>query len=223
MGHKVHPYGFRIGTVRGWHSKWFDEKHYTEYLQEDLRLRRIVKTKCPEGGIATVEIDHQGNEILMALYSARPGIVIGRGGQRAEELRADLEKTCGKRVRLSIKEVEQPELVACLVARNVADQLERRMAFRRVMKQTAFRTMQAGAKGVKISCSGRLGGNEIARRETMHQGQLPLHTICADIDYGLAEAHTALGHIGVKVWIYKGNIIPEVRRESATAEASEVS
>jgi len=223
VGHKVHPYGFRIGVIRDWHAKWYDDKHYTEFLCEDLKLRQAIKTKCADGGIAKVETDHQGNEVLLTLYSARPGIVIGRGGQRAEELRSILEKACGKRVRLSIREVEQPELEACLIARNIADQLERRIAFRRAMKQTAFRTMQAGAKGVKISCAGRLGGNEIARRETIHQGRLPLHTLCADIDYGFAEAHTALGHIGVKVWVYKGDIFPEVRRESVTAEASEVS
>jgi small subunit ribosomal protein S3 len=223
VGHKVHPYGFRIGVIRGWHAKWYDKKHYTEFLHEDLKLRKAIEKKCSDGGVARVEIDHQGNEILLTVYSSRPGIVIGRGGQRAEELRSLLEEICGKRVRLSIKEVEQPELEACLVARNVADQLERRMAFRRAMKQAAFRTMQAGAKGVKISCAGRLGGVEIARRETTLQGQLPLHTLCADIDYGFAEAHTTLGHIGVKVWIYKGDILPEVRREIVTAEASEVS
>jgi small subunit ribosomal protein S3 len=223
VGHKVHPYGFRIGVIRGWHAKWYDEKHYAEFLYEDLKVRRAIEKKCSDGGVARVEIDHQGNEILLTVYSSRPGIVIGRGGQRAEELRSHLEGICGKRVRLSIKEVEQPELEACLVARNVADQIERRMAFRRSMKQAAFRTMQAGAKGVKISCAGRLGGVEIARRETTLQGQLPLHTLCADIDYGFAEAHTTLGHIGVKVWIYKGDILPEVKRESVTAEASEVS
>ena len=223
MGHKVHPYGFRIGVIRGWHAKWYDEKHYTEFLHEDLKLRRAVAERCSDGGVARVEIDHQGNELLLTLYSARPGIVIGRGGQRAEELRSYLEEISGKKVRLSIKEVEQPELEARLVARNVADQLERRMAFRRAVKQAAFRTMQAGAKGVKISCAGRLGGVEIARRETVLQGQLPLHTLCADIDYGFAEARTTLGNIGVKVWIYKGRIFPEVRRESVTAEASEVS
>ena len=223
MGHKVHPYGFRIGVIRSWHAKWFDEKHYTEFLQEDLKLRRAIEQKCAGGGVARVEIDHQGNEILLTLYSSRPGIIIGRGGQRAEELRSALEATCSKRVRLSIKEVEQPELVACLIARNIADQLERRVAFRRAMKQTAFRTMQAGAKGIKISCAGRLGGIEIARRETTLQGQLPLHTLCADIDYGFAEAHTTMGHIGIKVWVYKGNVFPEIRRESVTAEASKVS
>ncbi len=223
MGHKVHPYGFRIGVIRGWQAKWYDEKHYTEFLQEDLKIRQAIEERCSDGGIANVEIDHQGNEILLTIHSSRPGIVIGRGGQRAEELRSYLEELCGKRVRLSIKEVEQPELVACLVARTVADQIERRMAFRRAMKQAAFRTMQAGAKGVKISCAGRLGGVEIARRETILQGQLPLHTLCADIDYGFAEAHTTLGKIGVKVWVYKGNILPEAKRESVTTKASEVS
>ena len=223
MGHKVHPYGFRIGINREWLAKWYDGKHYTEFLQEDFKLRKVVDARCKDSGVASVEIDRQGNEIVVTLYSSRPGVVIGRGGQRAEELRAALEKACGKKVRLSVKEVGQPELEAALVAQNVADQLVRRIAFRRAMKQAAFRTMQAGAKGVKISCAGRLGGNEIARRETTRQGRLPLHTISADISYGFAEAGTVMGHIGVKVWIYKGNIIPETRRESATAEESKVS
>ncbi len=223
MGHKVHPYGFRIGIIRGWKAKWYDEKHYLEALHDDLKLRKEIKRKLREGAVARVEIDRQGNDIVVTIFTARPGIVIGRGGQRAEELRSELEKICGKKVKLSIKEVEQPEMEATLVARNIADSLERRVAFRRAMKQAAFKTRQAGAKGIKISCAGRLGGAEIARRETIHDGQLPLHTLCADIDYGLAEAHTTMGNIGVKVWIYKGNIIPEVRRESVTTETSEVS
>jgi small subunit ribosomal protein S3 len=223
VGHKVHPYGFRIGITRDWQAKWFDRKHYTEFLQEDLKLRTIVKRSCRDGGVANVEIDRQGVDIVVTIYSSRPGVVIGRGGQRAEELRKALEEACGKKVRLSVKEVEQPELEALLVAQNVADQIEHRVAFRRAMKQAAFRTMQAGAKGVKIMCSGRLGGNEIARTEHTRQGRLPLHTISADISYGLAEAHTTMGHIGVKVWIYRGDVLPEVRRESVTAEESEVS
>jgi len=223
VGHKVHPYGFRIGIIRGWKAKWYDEKHYLEALHDDLKLRKEIKRKLREGAVARVEIDRQGNDIVVTIFTARPGIVIGRGGQRAEELRSELEKICGKKVKLSIKEVEQPEMEATLVARNIADSLERRVAFRRAMKQAAFKTRQAGAKGIKISCAGRLGGAEIARRETIHDGQLPLHTLCADIDYGLAEAHTTMGNIGVKVWIYKGNIIPEVRRESVTTETSEVS
>lgn len=223
MGHKVHPYGFRIGIIRGWKAKWYDEKHYLEALHDDLKLRETIKKKLREGAVARVETDHQGSDILVTIYTARPGIVIGRGGQRAEELRSELEKVCGKKVKISIKEVEQPEIEAMLVARNIADSLERRVAFRRAMKQAAFKTRQAGAKGIKISCAGRLGGAEIARRETIHEGQLPLHTLCADIDYGFAEAATTMGNIGVKVWIYKGNIIPEVRRESVTTETSEVS
>ena len=223
MGHKVHPYGFRIGVVRGWKAKWYDEKHYMETLHDDLRLRKAIKERLREGAVARVELDRQGNDILVTIFTARPGIVIGRGGQRAEELRSELERTCGKKVKLSIKEVEQPEIEAALVARNIADSLERRVAFRRAMKQAAFKTRQAGAKGIKISCAGRLGGAEIARRETIHEGQLPLHTLSADIDYGFAEAATTMGNIGVKVWIYKGRIIPEVRRESVTTETSEVS
>ncbi len=223
MGHKVHPYGFRIGITKDWLAKWYDERHYTELLHEDLRLRKVVETKCRDGGVASVEIDRQTNEIVVTLHSSRPGVVIGRGGQRAEELRSEMEKICSKKVRLTVKEVEQPELEGVLVAQNIADQLERRVAFRRTMKQAAFRTMQAGAKGVRISCAGRLGGNEIARRETTRQGQLPLHTVSADISYGLAEARTVMGHIGVKVWIYRGNIIPESRRERATTEESEIS
>ena len=223
MGHKVHPYGFRIGITKDWVAKWYDEKHYLEALHDDLKLRKKIKAKLREGAVARVEIDRQGNDILVTIFTARPGIVIGRGGQRAEELRSELERTCGKKVKLSIKEVEQPETEAMLVARNIADSLERRVAFRRAMKQAAFKTRQAGAKGIKISCAGRLGGAEIARRETIHEGQLPLHTLSADIDYGFAEAATTMGNIGVKVWVYKGNIIPEVRRESVTTETSEVS
>ena len=223
MGHKVHPYGFRIGIIRGWKAKWYDEKHYLEALHDDLKLRKEIKRRLREGAVARVEMDRQGNDIVVTIFTARPGIVIGRGGQRAEELRSALEKLCGKKVKLSIKEVEQPETEAMLVARNIADSLERRVAFRRAMKQAAFKTRQAGAKGIRISCAGRLGGAEIARRETVREGRLPLHTLCADIDYGVAEAATTMGNIGVKVWIYKGNIIPEVRRESVTTETSEVS
>lgn len=212
-----------MGITRDWQAKWFDRKHYTEFLQEDLKLRTVIRNSCRDGGVASVEIDRQGVDIVVTIYSSRPGVVIGRGGQRAEELRKSLEDACGKKVRLSVKEVEQPELEALLVAQNVADQIEHRVAFRRAMKQAAFRTMQAGAKGVKIMCSGRLGGNEIARTEHTRQGRLPLHTISADISYGLAEAHTTMGHIGVKVWIYRGDVLPEVRRESVTAEESKVS
>lgn len=223
MGQKVHPYGFRIGTIRGWKAKWYAEKQYTQFLQEDLKLRQAIEEGARDGGIGAMEIDRERNELAVTIHSARPGIVIGRGGQRAEELRAKLEKIAGKRVRLTIREIELPELEAILVARSVAEQIERRISFRRAMKQAVFRAMQAGAKGIKISCAGRLGGAEIARRQTILQGRLPLHTIRADIDYGFTEAHTLLGRIGVKVWIYRGDILPEVRRESVTAETSQVS
>lgn len=223
MGQKVHPYGFRIGTVRDWKAKWYAEKQYTQFLQEDLKLRQAIEERARDGGIGSVEIDRERNELSVTIHSARPGIIIGRGGQRAEELRKDLEKIAGKRVRLTIREIELPELEAILVARSVAEQIERRISFRRAMKQAVFRSMQAGAKGIKISCAGRLGGAEIARRQTILQGRLPLHTLRADIDYGFTEARTLLGRIGVKVWIYRGDILPEVRRESVTAETSQVS
>lgn len=224
MGHKVHPIGFRIGVIRDWQAKWYADKQYTDFLQQDLKLRQAVESKCAEAGISSVVIDRQGNEVLLTLYSVRPGIVIGRGGQRVDELRHHLEKLIGGRVRLTVREVEQPELEAHLVAKNVAEQIQRRVSYKRVMKQTMFRTMQAGAKGIKITCAGRLAGAEIARRETMHQGRVPLHTLRADVDYGSVEAHTMLGLIGVKVWIYRGDILHEVkRRESASAETSEIS
>ncbi|MFH1088032.1 MAG: 30S ribosomal protein S3 [Chloroflexota bacterium] len=224
MGHKVHPYAFRLGVTKGWHSLWYNKKGYGECVQEDLKIFRFFSRECVDCAIARAEIDRRGRDISVTLYSSRPGVVIGRGGQRVEEIRSALERQSGQRVKLTVREVQYAELEAALVARNVADQIERRIAFRRAMRQTVFRTMQAGAKGVKIMCAGRLGNAEIARRETTHQGQLPLHTLRADIDYGTAEAHTLLGRIGVKVWIYKGEILPEVKEKtSATAETSKVS
>lgn len=223
MGQKVHPYGFRLGVIQDWKARWYSQKQYTQFLQEDLKLRKVIEGKAAEGSIAAVETERDGNEIAVTIHSARPGIVIGRGGQRAEELRAELGKIVGKKVRLTIREVGEPYLEAVLVARSVAEQIERRIAFRRAMKQATFRVMQAGAKGVKISCAGRLGGAEIARRSTIHQGQLPLHTLRANIDYGFVEARTLLGRIGIKVWIYKGDILPEAGVESVTTEKSEVS
>lgn len=222
MGHKVHPFGFRIGVIRDWQAKWYADKHYVEFLQEDLKLREAIRSRYAEAGISQVEIDRQANKVSVTIHTARPGIVIGRGGQRVDEMRLYLEELIGKRIQLNIQEIQQPELDAYLVARTVAEQIERRIAYRRAMKQAIFRTMQAGAKGVKISCAGRLAGAEIARRQNMHQGQVPLHTLRADIDYGLTEACTTLGRIGVKVWIYKGDILPEpkvVEVEEVPAEA----
>ena len=222
MGHKVHPYGFRLGYIRGWSAKWYSKKNYVSYLLSDLKLRKIIDVKCAAGHVALVEIERTGNELSITIFSAHPGILIGRGGQNVEALKNELEKASGEKVRLTVREIEQPELEACLVARNIAERLVGRVPVRRAMKQASFRTMQLGAKGMKIKCGGRLGGAEIARSQSVHQGQMPLHKLRADIDYGFAEARTLMGCIGVKVWIYKGDIVSEVRRESVTTEESEV-
>lgn len=221
MGHKVHPTGFRVGVIKDWQSKWYSQTHYAEFIQEDYKLREVIKAKYPEAGISLVEIDRQAKDVTISLYTARPGIVIGRGGQRVDEMRQFLEGLIGKKIRLNIQEVRQPELDAYLVARSIAEQIERRVAYRRAMKQAMFRTVQAGARGIKVSCAGRLGNAEIARRQTSHQGQVPLHTLRADIDYGFTEAHTTLGRIGVKVWIYKGQVLPEMKTTEAPAAPAE--
>lgn len=210
MGRKVHPLGFRIGIIKDWQAKWYADKHYPEFIQEDVKIRKAIRSRYAEAGVSLVEIERQANRVTITIYTSRPGIVIGRGGQRVDETRHYLEELIGKRAQLNIQEIRQPELDAYLVARVVAEQMERRIAYRRAMKQALFRTMQAGAKGMRITCSGRLGGVEIARRQMMHQGRVPLHTLRADIDYGFTEAHTTLGRIGIKVWIYRGDILPEV-------------
>ena len=215
MGHKVHPIGFRLGVIKDWQSKWYSESHYAEFVLEDNKLRESIKAKYSEAAISLIEIDRQAKDVTITLHTARPGIVIGRGGQRVDEMRQYLEKLIGKKIRLNIQEVRQPELDAYLVARSIAEQIERRVAYRRAMKQAIFRTIQSGAKGIKVSAAGRLGNAEIARRQTSHQGQVPLHTLRADIDYGFTEAHTTLGRIGVKVWIYKGQVMPELKAETA--------
>jgi small subunit ribosomal protein S3 len=222
LGQKVHPLGFRLGVNQDWRTRWYAEKNYARFLLDDLRLRRVIEEKCQGGAVARVEIERPGDEIHLTLYSARPGILIGRGGQNVEVLKSDLEKVSGDKIRLTIREVEHPELEALLVGRSIAERLEERIPFRRAMRQASFRTLQAGAKGIKIKCSGRLGGLEIARSETLRQGQMPLHKLRANIDYGFTEAHTVMGRIGVKVWIYKGDIIPEVKERSVTTETSEV-
>jgi len=224
LGHKVHPLGFRIGVIRDWQAKWYAEKDYVEFLQEDMKLRRAIQSQYNDAGISLVEIERQANKVSVTIHTARPGVVIGRGGQRVDEMRLQLENLIGKRIQLNILEVQQPELDAYLVGRAIAEQIEHRVAFRRAMKQALFRTMQAGAKGIRISCAGRLGGVDIARREVTHQGQVPLHTLRADIDYGFTEAHTTLGRIGIKVWIYRGDILPEpslLGAEEAPAEPAE--
>ena len=223
MGQKVHPVGFRLGVTKEWSAKWYASKGYAETLQQDLKLRKILQKRARECGIARVDIERTGSEIYVTVFSARPGILIGRGGQNVEALRQELEGIAKERVRLTIREVDQPEMVAALVAFNIAERLESRVPYRRVMKQASFRTLQAGAQGIKIRVAGRLGGAEIARSQTVHEGRMPLHTLRADIDYGTAEAHTIMGRIGIKVWVYRGDILPEARRRSATTETSEVS
>lgn len=209
MGQKVHPIGFRLGISKDWQAKWYADKHYTELLQEDLTIRNSIESKYPEADISRIEIERAANQVTVTVFTARPGIVIGRGGQRVDEMRLFLEQVTGKRIRLNIQEVRQPELDACLVARNIAHQIGRRISHRRAMKQAISRAMESGAQGIKVTCSGRLGGSEYARKETSHQGRVPLHTLRADIDYALAEAHTTLGRTGVKVWVYKGDVVPE--------------
>ena len=219
MGRKVHPLGFRLGIIRDWQGKWYSDRNFTQFLQDDLKLRSTIMKKYAEAAIAKVDVDRQANEVAVTIHTARPGIVIGRGGTRVDEMRQYLEKLIGKKIRLNIQEIRQPELDAYLVSRSIAEQLERRIAYRRAMKQSMFRTMQAGAQGIRILCSGRLAGAEIARRQLMHQGRVPLHTIRADIDYGFTEAHTTMGRLGIKVWIYKGDVLPEAK-EQAPAEVA---
>ncbi len=219
MGQKVHPHGFRIGYLYGWQSKWFADKHYTKLLHEDLLIRRTLSRMLADAGVANVEIERNANQVAVAIYTARPGIVIGRGGQRVDEVRKELERLTGRRVRVNILEIRMPEMEAVLVARAVADQLERRVSHRRAMKQTVQRTMQRGAEGIKIRVSGRLGGSEMSRTDKEMVGRVPLHTLRADIDYGTAEARTTLGRIGVKVWIYKGEMLPEAKERAEEEES----
>lgn len=209
MGQKVHPHGFRLGIIYDWDSHWFAEKDYTTRLHQDLDLRRYVLNQLPDAAISRVEIDRNANLVTVTIHTAKPGIVIGRQGAKVEDLRNSLERFSGGRVRVNIQEIRTPELDAYLVARSVADQLERRVAFRRAIKQAVQRTMQRGALGVRITISGRLGGAEMSRRESETAGQVPRHTLRANIDYGIAEAHTTFGRIGVKCWVYKGLILPE--------------
>lgn len=214
MGQKTHPIGFRLGGVRQWQARWFADKQatYRALAVEDQAIRKLISNRYEEtGGITRVEIERGTQDLVVSVHTARPGIVIGRGGQRVDELRTELEQLTGKRARLNIQEVRNADIDAFLVARNIADQLERRVAYRRAMRLAAQRTMQAGAQGIKIIASGRLGGAEIARSDKAIEGRVPLHTLRADIDFAIAEAATTFGRIGVKVWIYKGDILPEGR------------
>ncbi|MDY6835830.1 MAG: 30S ribosomal protein S3 [Chloroflexota bacterium] len=223
MGQKVHPIGLRIGIVKDWRSKWYADRDYAQLLYEDVSIRKAIRSKYVGAGISLIEIGRQAKEVTVDVHAARPGIVIGRGGQQVDELRQRLEKLVGKKVQINICEIRQPSLDATLVAQEIAEQIQRRVPYRRIMKRTIGRTMEAGAQGIKITCSGRLGGGEIARTVTMREGRVPLHTLRADIDYGVTEAKTLLGRIGIKVWIYKGDILPELKdREEETEAAEEV-
>jgi small subunit ribosomal protein S3 len=207
VGQKVNPKGLRVGVIKNWDSRWYADKQYSEFLLEDYKIRQFLKKKLYHTGISHLEIERAANRVKISIFTAKPGIVIGRGGADVEVLRQELRKLTDKNVFVNIVEVARPEMDAQLVAENIADQLERRIAFRRAMKQAMGRTMRMGAEGIKIMCSGRLGGAEIARTEWVSEGKVPLHTLRADIDYATAEANTTYGKIGIKVWIYKGEVL----------------
>ena len=220
MGHKVHPYGFRIGINKPWLAKWYADKDYAILLQEDMKIRALVSKQLANASVSQVEIERGINHVTVTVHSAKPGIVISKGGQNVELLRTSIGKLTDKKVKLEIKEILQPELDAVLVAQNVAGQLERRIAFRKAVKQTVQRTIKAGAKGVKIQVSGRLGGAEMSRTEWDKEGRIPLGTLRADISYGVVHARTTYGRIGVKVWVYRGDQLGE-RPGSARTEPRE--
>ena len=221
MGHKVHPYGFRLGISRTWNAKWYADKGYTDLLREDIAIRQLVARRLANASVSMVEIERGINHVTVTVHTAKPGIVIGKGGANVEALRQQVGRLTNRKVKLEIKEIRQPELDAVLVATNIAQQLTRRIAFKKAMKQAVQRTMKAGAKGVKIAVSGRLGGSEMGRREWDKDGRIPLGTLRADISYGQVHAHTTYGRIGVKVWIYRGDVMPERQapREAAGAAA----
>jgi small subunit ribosomal protein S3 len=224
MGQKVHPTGFRLGvkvgerSVKDWQGRWFATgKEYADLLLEDVRVRQHIMTRMADAGVSRVEIERSANMITVTIHAAKPGIVIGKSGVKVEELRRTLEAMTGKRIRVTIQEIRQPEVDATLVARSIADQLEKRVAFRRAMKQAVQRAQRFGAKGVRVQVSGRLGGSEMSRREWDRWGRVPLHTLRADIDFGQTEAHTTYGVIGVKCWIYRGDFTPDGRTPDEVA------
>ena len=220
MGQKMHPHGLRVGIIKNWDSKWYaDKKHYSDYLIEDHKIREYVKKKLFIAGISKVEIERTAKFVKINVYTAKPGLVIGKGGNLAEGLKEELKKMIGKEVNLNIVEVKSPDLDATLVAENICSQLERRISFRRAMKQCMQKTMKAGALGIKTSVSARLGGADMARTEFYKEGTIPLQTLRADIDYGFYEADTTYGKIGVKVWIYKGEVLPTKKEKVEGGEA----
>ena len=208
MGQKVNPHGIRVGVIKDWDSKWYADAEFADYLVEDYDIRKYLKKKLYSAGVAKIEIERQSDRIKVILYTAKPGVVIGKGGAEIEVTKQELAKMTGKKVSVDIKEIKKPDRDAQLVAENIAQQLENRITFRRAMKSCMSRTMKSGALGIKASCSGRLGGADMARTEFYSEGTIPLQTLRADIDYGFAEADTTYGKVGVKVWIYKGEVLP---------------
>ena len=206
MGQKTHPIGYRLGYTRTWSSRWYAGKEFAKLLHEDIQIRKVVKARLQHAGVAKVDIERSGDQTRVIIHTARPGIIIGRKGAEVDKLKASLEKEYGKQVYITVKEIKKPELDAQLVSENIATQLEKRVAFRRAMKRSVAAALRLGAQGIRINCAGRLGGAEIARTEWYREGRVPLHTLRADIDFGFAEAHTTMGQIGIKTWIYKGEV-----------------
>ncbi len=222
MGQKVNPHGMRVGIIKDWDSRWYaDDKNFSDMLVEDHKIREFLKKKLEQAGISKIEIERASGRVKVTVYSAKPGVVIGKGGAEIENTKKQLQKLTADKVVLEIKEIKRPDKDAQLVAENIAQQLENRVSFRRAMKSAMNRTMKSGALGVKASCGGRLGGADIARTETYSDGTIPLQTLRADIDYGFAEADTTYGKVGVKVWIYKGEILPKKKNEQAVAASDE--
>ncbi len=213
MGQKVNPHGLRVGVIKDWDSKWYAEKDYADYLVEDYGIRKFLKKKLYQAGISKIEIERASERMKMDIHTAKPGIVIGKGGSAIEALRKEVQAMTKSKVIINIKEVKRPEKDAQLISENIALQLENRVSFRRAMKQVMGRAMKSGVKGVKVTCSGRLGGAEMARTETYSEGNIPLQTLRADINYGFAEANTTYGKVGVKVWIYLGEVLPTKKIE----------
>jgi small subunit ribosomal protein S3 len=219
LGQKIHPIGYRVGVIRDWDSRWYATKEMGVLIAEDAKIRKFVKKKLYQAAISRIEIERSPNRVKVLLHTAKPGIIIGRGGRGADELRDEITKISGgKQVHVAVEEIRQPELDAQLVSESIAQQIERRIAYKRAMKQAILRTSRMGAKGIRVRCAGRLGGSEMARVEIDRAGKIPLQTLRADIDYGFTEAMTTYGHIGIKVWIYRGDILPGQRKVEPTEE-----
>jgi len=221
MGQKVNPHGLRVGVIKDWDSRWYaSDAEFSDYLVEDYNIRKYLKKKLASAGVSKIEIERASDRIRVIVFTAKPGVIIGKGGTEIDKTRAEIEKMTGKKVKMDITEIKRPDRDAQLVAENIAQQLENRVSYRRAMKSCMGRTMKAGALGIKASCGGRLGGADIARTEFYSEGTIPLQTLRADIDYGFAEANTTYGKVGVKVWIYKGEVLP-TKGNAANSEGSE--